>query len=168
MYLDNNSYANIRTQSIEVTVTNAGITTIPNQAQLQGMIINSIQILSNEVCVNTPITNVANAVDASYVKRMVFNFKKRSDEIFMYMPAAYLNPFVNLAGVPGIQNREIFFPQYIDFNQSQIQINDFDNALTYPFTVCLQICYTDEQKLPSQMIPTNNNVSPTNARRRNG
>lgn len=163
----NRGYENIRTQSIEVTITNPGITTIPNQAQLQGMVINSIQILSKKVCRNTPITNLSNIVDAEYIKRIVFNLKRRSDETFMYMPAAYLNPFqTNDADDVFVQNREVFMPQFIDFNQSQIQVNDVDNELNFPFICCLQIVYTDPQKISQQQTENTNNVVPNSMKRR--
>ena len=129
-----------RFMAIEIIVNNQGQTNIPDQTQLRGCVIDSVTVLSPIVCAVSPVTNSTNVATETDLKNMTISLLRASDNVLQNIPMLMLNPFTNYNGSAASQMmRELFLPQYIDWNQSFIKLGAAPSST--PIVISLGVYY---------------------------
>lgn len=142
--------------AIEVTVTAAGQTNIPDQTQLRGCFIDSVTVLPSNVAAKSAVTGSSSIATTADLEKMTLTLMRASDMVMQNMPMLMLNPFSDGGTTPNQFLRELFLTQYIDWNQSFLYLNAAPSSS--PIIVSLGVYYynpnldieTDNMKLVTQ------------------
>jgi hypothetical protein len=131
--------------SIEVLINGKGQTQIPDQTQLRGCFIDSVVVLPSIVASVSAVTGkTAVATDAD-LSGMTLSLVRASDNVMQNIPLLALNPFNSYDTTLGsTMLRELFLPQYIDWNQSSIFLGVAPSAES--IVVSIGVFYYDPNK----------------------
>jgi hypothetical protein len=130
---------------IEITVNGKGQTQIPDQTQLRGCFIDSVTILPDNVASVSPVTSRTNVAEDADLAGMTLSLVRGSDNVIQNVPMFALNPYNSYdATMPNSMLRELFLPQIIDWNQSQIYMGVTPSSAS--IIVSLGVYYYDPTK----------------------
>lgn len=130
---------------IEITVNGKGQTQIPDQTQLRGCFIDSVTVLPDNVAKVSPVTSRTNVATDADLAGMTLSLVRGSDNVIQNVPMFALNPYNSYdSTMPNSMLRELFLPQIIDWNQSQIYLGVTPSAASV--IVSLGVYYYDPTK----------------------
>lgn len=131
--------------SIEVIINSKGQTQIPDQTQLRGCFIDSVVCLTPLVAAVSAVTGKTNIATDADLSGMTLSLVRASDNVIQNIPLLLLNPANdNTTGNAYATLRELFLPQYIDWNQSSIFCGVTPSAAS--IIVSLGVYYYDPNK----------------------
>lgn len=114
----------LRYVAIEVPINAIGQNNFPDQSQLRGAIIQSVELLSPDVASVSAITQSSSVAPLADLQKMTVSFVQGSDVFAMNMPILTLNDMATPSGsTPYKMNREIFSNRVVDWNQCYIKIS---------------------------------------------
>jgi hypothetical protein len=131
--------------SIEVIINGKGQTQIPDQTQLRGCFIDSVITLTPIIATVSAVTGKTNVATDADLSGMTLSLVRASDNVIQNIPLLMLNPANdNTSGNAYVTLRELFLPQYIDWNQSSIYTGVTPSAASV--IVSLGVYYYDPNK----------------------
>jgi len=134
-----------RFMSIEVLINGTGQTQIPDQTQLRGCFIDSVVVLPALVSSVSAVTSKTNVATNADLAGMTLSLVRASDNVIQNVPLLALNPFNSYEStLASTMLRELFLPQYIDWNQSSIYAGVTLSAASV--VVSLGVYYYDPNK----------------------
>jgi hypothetical protein len=136
-----------RYMAIEVIINGKGQTQIPDQTQLRGCFIDGVIVLPSLVATVSAVTAKTNVATSTDLAGMTLSLVRASDNVIQNVPLLQLNPFRNNDSTNLIASqmlRELFLPQYIDWNQSSIYCGVTPSAASV--IVSLGVYYYDPNK----------------------
>lgn len=136
-----------RYTSIEVIILQQGQTQIPDQTQLRGCFIDGIVVLPKIISLYSAVTGKSTVATNADLSAMTLSLQRASDNVIQNIPMLALNPYTSYDNTIGnTLLRELFLPQYIDFNQSSIYMATTPSNTTVGVTVSLGIYYYNPNK----------------------
>jgi hypothetical protein len=131
--------------AIEVVINGQGQTQIPDQTQLRGSLIDSVVVLPPWVASVSAVTGKTNVAILADLQAMTIDLVRASDNVMQNFPLLTLNPYTGSGAiVPSTLLRELFVPQLIDWNQSNIFLGVAPSSAS--IIVSLGVFYFDPQK----------------------
>jgi hypothetical protein len=132
--------------SIEVIINSKGQTQIPDQTQLRGCFVDSVVVLPSNVASVSAVTAKTNVASNADLQGMTLSLVRASDNVIQNIPLLALNPYNSYdSTIPNSMLRELFLPQYIDWNQSSIFCGVTPSAASV--IVSLGVYYYDPNKI---------------------
>ena len=123
MSIQNNNEI-LRYVAIEIPVNAIGQNNFPDQSQLRGAIIQSVELLTPDVAAVSPITQNPTVAPVADLQKMTVSFVQGSDVFAMNMPILGLNPNATPTGsTPYKLERELFSNRIVDWNQCYLRIS---------------------------------------------
>ena len=113
----------LRYVAIEIPLNAIGQNNFPDQSQLRGAIIQSVELLTPDVASVSAITQSTVVAPLEDLQKSTVSFVQGSDVFAMNMPILTLNDMATPAGsTPYKMNRELFSNRIVDWNQCYIRI----------------------------------------------
>jgi hypothetical protein len=126
----NNNREILRYVAIEIPINATGQNNFPDQSQLRGAIIQSVELLTPDVASVSPITQNSTIAPLADLQKSTVSFVQGSDVFAMNMPILGLNPNATPNGsTPYKLERELFSNRIIDWNQCYIRIEGSPNTV---------------------------------------
>lgn len=141
-----------RFMAIEVTISSKGQTQIPDQTQLRGTYLDSIEIYPPNVAAVSAVTGSSNVATASDLKNMTLSLLRASDNVFQNKPLLAYNYINDGGSTPNRWQQEEMVSQPIDWNQSYIYMGATPSSTA--IIVSIGVYYYN----PNLQIPTDNMV----------
>ena len=113
--------------------------------QLRGCFIDSVVVLPSIVASVSAVTGKTNVASDTDLAGMTLSLVRASDNVIQNIPLLAINPYSTGNGTTAsTMLRELFLPQYIDWNQSSIFLGVDPSAAS--IVVSLGVYYYDPNK----------------------